>query len=309
MTFNPRGARRVGVLAALLVTVMTTIARAKLPDIVDRAQDLTASSPYRFVTTGNEHLRIVSNNSLAGMTVELHGRFFDPDGSVKPFRYVHTPNTDRSSKQEDFPLGPGVLSNLVVVQGTGSPVYGQTFVRVDLIQGLGGATFTLGTLLQGYVAGNQARAWPGSPLESSLDGGGYVRTIAGTVPGVGVAINEVVPANARWELVSMFAYLNCDGNVFDRVMYLEIATPFFQPLEVILASQPVTASQTGVMNFYQGGPYASRAVATQMNAYSSLPRSAPLLAGYHILVDLLTGYAAGDYWTNCVYCVREWLVP
>src|SRR5204863_2582589 len=94
----------------------------------------------------------------------------------------HVPNTDRSVKTSDHPLGVGQLLNLTVFASAGAPLIGQTYVKVQLIRGVGAAAIVLGTLLGGYVTAVHALGFPGSPIENSLTATPAIRYITGTNP-------------------------------------------------------------------------------------------------------------------------------
>src|SRR4051812_32014952 len=97
--------------------------------------------------------------------------------------------------------------NITAFASAGTPIIGQTFVRVQLIRGLSGATLPIATLLQGYVTSRQDLAYPGSPIRMSTEDAFPVRIITGTDPAAGVEIVETVPDGAVWELVSVTARL------------------------------------------------------------------------------------------------------
>lgn len=160
-------------------------------------------SPYNFLFTGEDHLRVTSFNSKAGVVVAIQGRMWSPRDGIKPFGQIHVPNTDRTARSELFAMGEGYLLNLSVFPQSGSPIEGQTFVRVQVVRGFSGATYVLGTLVQDYITSGQDVAWPGSPIRRASDGNGYARTIEGTAPGAGNEVVETVPPGASWEIASI----------------------------------------------------------------------------------------------------------
>jgi len=139
-------------------------------------------TPAQFYVTGEDRLRIVSANAMAGVSLQLHWRHAEPSGRTVPNAQTHTPASDRSIAVTDYPLGVGSLLNVTVFAGAGAPKVGQTYVMVQLVRGTGAAAIVLGTLLAGYVTSTQALGWPGSPIAGSLEGGGAYRSIAGATP-------------------------------------------------------------------------------------------------------------------------------
>ncbi|MGH2667508.1 MAG: hypothetical protein ACRDH5_00020 [bacterium] len=112
-------------------------------------------------------------------------------------------------------MGPGVLLGASIRASSGTPRRGQVFAIVDVVRGHTGAIQPLACLLQGYVSAAERLAWPGSPIDSSAEGPGVLRSVTGTNPAANVEISETVPTNARWrplaisyELVTAIAAAN-----------------------------------------------------------------------------------------------------
>lgn len=160
-------------------------------------------SPNQFYLTGEDRLRIVSANSLAGVALKAQCRTANIQGETVAHSFDHVPNTDRSTQTTEHVLGTGSVLNVTVFASAGAPQMGHTFVKVELVRGAGVAAIVLGTLLAGYVTRTQALGFPGSPIVPSLQGEPLVRFILGTVPAPGVNISETVPTGARWELLSV----------------------------------------------------------------------------------------------------------
>lgn len=175
-----------------------------------------APSPYNFLFTGEDNIRVTSHNSQTGVVIAIQGRMWSAGAGIRPFGHVHVPFTDRSARTEVFTMGEGYLLNVSVFASQGTPRMGQTFVRVQVIRGSTGATYVLGTLVQDYLTSNQDLAWPGSPIRRSSDGPGYVRTLEGTSPGAGNEVNEAVPTGASWDIESIQVELTTDATVLQR---------------------------------------------------------------------------------------------
>jgi len=161
------------------------------------------SSPFQFLFTGEDQLRVVIQNSLAGVVVQLAGRFLQ-EGMTSPQAFVQTftPSSNRAVNTFLVKLGTGFLLNCSFVVVSGAPIIGQTYVMAQIVRGDVGANVQLGGILGGYITAFQHLAYPGSPIESSIAGGGYPRQVAGTIPAPGVNIVETVPTGARWRLRS-----------------------------------------------------------------------------------------------------------
>lgn len=181
-------------------------------------------SPFQVYTTGEDNLRILSANSLAGVSLKIGARLITPFGEISASQWDHTPNTDRSTKAQDFNLPAGAIGNLTVFANAGAPAIGQTFVIVQLVRGLGAAAIVLATLLQGYVTGAQGLGWPGSPIQSSTDGLPPVSTQPGQIVAPGNDFRVDVPNRARWQVSQVQAVLSTDATVGNRTVGLKQLT-------------------------------------------------------------------------------------
>lgn len=260
--------------------------------------------PNQFPLLGNELLRVTTANSLAGVRVVVQGRQFNDRGILVPFKHVTTPNSDRSVKTQDFPLSAGAIVNLVAYVEGAAPVRGRTFVQVRIVLGEGADRPLIGTLVQGYVTATQERAWPGSPIENSLDGIGWAHTIFGTGPPAGSSVQEFVPTGARWDVTEIQCQFQTDATVGDRLQLLgfirsggPIGASSYQPLIQ-------TASTTVVYVWLQGLSFG--AAIDAQHSMQGFARQAPLLAGESFSLQSLLG-DSGDDWNVPRYTVIEWL--
>lgn len=280
----------------------STLTPAALPQ---RAGGLHAV-PSQFPLTGDEKLRVTTYNSLVGVNVVVHGRMLDATGTFTPFRFVTTPNTDRSAKTDDFPLKKGVIIGLVAFVEGATPFVGQTFVQVRVVLGQQGATFLVGTLLQGYTTAFSELAWPGSPVQSSVDGGGYTRLVQGTNPGAGNNVVETCPTNARWELVSFKANFGTSAVVAARTPRLFIRDPTLGVTSIMGMPASVPANSAYFLTWGQGLANAQSAEPTSPT--QAVAGGITLTAGQTINIDAIN-IQAGDTLTSPVYSVLESIVP
>lgn len=209
------------------------------------------TSPFQFVTEGEDNLRVSSWNSLTGVRLQIAGRRFDEKGRLIPFVYDHMPTTDRTRTTTDFALGAGALVNLQVSPAAGAPLVGQTYVMVQLIRGFTGATIVLGTLLAGYVSVTQPLGWPGSPIVASTDGRGALRAFSGTNPLPGSNVQETVPANARWRLQSVSCLFSTAAGGAARLPVFGIISFAAYNVQVFVTAG-IPASSTGYLLWAPG---------------------------------------------------------
>jgi len=260
----------------------------------------------QFATTGEDNLRIQTCGAVTGVNVSVQGRFLDAlTGKIIPFDYTVPVTATRLIVTNDFPLGTGYLLNISAVV-SGSVFLGQVFVIVSIIRGLGGATFLLGTLLAGYITSGQALGWPGTPINNSIETGGYYRAILGTMPPAGVDPVETCPTGARWQLISVNTQLTC-GNVaaarFPKLaLFTSVGTTYYTYGALLFNANTVASVQVSAVSVRD-----STGVIGGVE-YESIPIPSDnrLRAndGFQMVTNALQ---AVDQWLAPLYLVREWL--
>lgn len=268
-----------------------------------RAYRVTAT-PFQFVSTGEDSLRITSVSSLAGSKVKIQARRSNPDGTITADSWDHLPNSNRTAKTDDFSVAPGAILNLVVFENSGSVSYGQVFVVVQMIRGAGAAAIVLGTLIQGYITKSQALAWPGSPLTTSFEGPGLLREVAGAAPGAGANPVDQVPTNARWELLSYATQLTTAVAAGNRQAVLNLDNGI---IPLILSVNPGTQAPSVVQSWYWAQGMLLSTVIALGGSVAGLPLRHIMLPGQRIRLTT-SGLAAADQYTLPTFMVREWLV-
>ncbi|OLB84955.1 MAG: hypothetical protein AUI15_33840 [Actinobacteria bacterium 13_2_20CM_2_66_6] len=260
------------------------------------------ASPFQFYVTGEDRLRIISVNSQTSVRVTFRWRFIDTFGKVQSNEEIHTPATNRTTGTNDYELGVGALLNLTAFASSGSPQFGQTFVIVQLIRGIGSAAIVMGTLLAGYVTGTQHLAWPGSPIQSSLDGQGALRTITGTTPGGGTEVSESVPTGARWQLLTFAGTLNESGGVAITPRLLGDDGAGVEHWSV--SSEESVATNTFRYMWLTGLGY--KVTAGHLPHTAGLSSEIRMLAGQRLRTNH-EGVSGSFQWSAITYTVREWL--
>lgn len=261
------------------------------------AQTQTIAGSLQFTVSGAENIRLVIFNSQPNVRVMIAGRRQLPDATIQPFSYEFVPSSDRMQSAVILPLGEGTVLNVVVFASAGNPVIGQTYVRVQLVQGLDGAITLVGTILAGYITASQDVAWPGSTITSSLEGGGYVRHIIGTTPAAGGEVSETVPQGARWQLVTFKCFFLPTGAGPARRVFLSLTaggTAFIY----VVCPRDVTDGEVVEWQWAQGMPLPTAYDSTFPMA--GLPRLSPLLPGNRIAtftesLQLTDAYLSVDY--------------
>lgn len=260
-------------------------------------------TPAQFYLTGEDRLRVVSVNALTGVTIGVHARTANSAGETKGHIFRHTPASDRTVRTEDFSVGDGSLLNVTAFAFAGAPLMGQTYVMVQLIRGAGSAGIVLGVILGGCVTSTQAIGFPGSPIASSLDSGGYLRHIIFDGVLNGVEYSATVPTGARWELQGFYGFLTADATAGNRQSEIVIDDGsrryFVSPNPALVAP-----STTGELCWAQGFPLTTAFAG--FPGLAGLPQHFQLMAA-HRLRTVTSGFAPGDRWSFVDIHVREWL--
>lgn len=264
-------------------------------------------APSQLVLDGTENLQITSWNSATGVVLGIEVRAVTADGSVQITSAQHTPNTDRSAATLELALGSCVLLGVTVSPLSGTPLRGQTFVRVDIIRGYSGGTIAVSTILQGYVAGSQARSWPGSPIEDSLTGRGWSRSSAGSAPAAGVETQITMPAGASARLVAYQAVLTAGASAGTRHAQLVLTRAVGDSLSMPNTTSLAGAGRVNTCTWLTAGANSS-ATFTDNTTYiiTAIATDLILNAG-DVLKTKTDGFQPDDQWGAPIVTLEEWL--
>lgn len=306
-------------LAAAIVTVAAAILLAT-PVMADTADEIFSeqiirpslpasaassqlASPYAFEFTGEDALRLTVHNSKSDVIVGVHYRMHTLDNHTFPSREFMTPSSDRAASTAEFVLPRGYLQNVTIFATSGSPRRGQTFARLQVIRGRGASAVVLATIVQGYITGNQDRAWPGSALEGSLEGDGYVRSLTGTNPALGSNASETVPTGARWQLLELRVRLTTGVVVATRRPFVVLSQGGNAQLTSV---QPGTMVASSAQDWYWAmGAWLSTSLSS-LAGLAGLPQETILIAGDQISLSA-ENISGGDDFDAPIFTVREWL--
>lgn len=260
------------------------------------------ASPFQFYTTGEDHLQITSFGGT-DTPITVQGRFLDAKGRISASAWVHTPSPFiYTAKTERFALAPGAVLNLTV-SGTQANDTDHMFVKVQLVRGLGAPAIVLGTLLEGYVSGQQSISWPGSPLQHSLDGPGDDIVATANPPVAGAAWTGGVPVGARWELLAIKGSFAADATVASRDILL--AAGSLTALAFVVAA-PVAVTAGGVLRFSFGQGMTASVAPYGGDCSNAIPRCGRLRGGT-VFTLTATNLQPGDLFSGIVYSARRWI--
>lgn len=259
-------------------------------------------APGAVYLTGEESLRLSTWNIRAALTVTVRGRIFTPEGRIVPFEFKQVPNTDRTVKTTDAPLGRGWLMHAIAFATSAVPFIGETWAQLSIVRGDTGATHELEILSGGYLTQVQPVSYPGGRYGSSIDGAGVIRTISGTDPAAGAEISETVPTGARWRLMSLQSVLTTSVAVANRNVQIVIDDGTNETYRAACASNQAASnafrysfSASGVTN-----------VPASANTHM-VPTPAPAILGPGYRIRTITNLLdAGDNWSQAFILVEEW---
>lgn len=273
------------------------------PQLAQPVAGALAPSPYSFEFTAASALRLTVHNSQSGVTVAVHYRMLDPSRRILTNRYELVPTADRAPATGEFVIGEGYLLNLTIFASSGTPRRGQTYVRLQAIHGRSTSATVIGTLVQGYVTAQQDRAWPGSPLETSIEGIALTRTVVGTQPAALADIAETVPTGARWRVRGFTAFYQCGALAGNRVPNARLHTTGGAN---IYSYSPVTliAGESTTLAYALGMPL-DKDIAGFKVTTAGLP-DIVLLAGDTVNASM-AGRVGTDQWGVPFLLVDEWL--
>jgi hypothetical protein len=268
----------------------------------DAARLLPALAPHGIYVAGDEFLLVTSLNALASVRLTVSGRMLTREGRLTPFVESHIPNSDRTAATSAIKLGEGWLQEITAIATGAAPTLGQTFVRVDLVRGEGAGQTVHATLLQGTATAAQRLAWPGSPIDTTLESPGALRSLAGSDPAAGAEIAETVPTGARWRLQSLRAALVTDATAANR----EVAIAFDDGTNTYAEAHSGVNQAASLTRQYTAAIAGIRgAAATGTGILLAIP--AVILPAGHRIRTSTTNLQAGDNWGAPRLLVEEWL--
>jgi hypothetical protein len=272
--------------------------KSSLGDVVFSFDDVY---PWDGVYVREDDMLQVELFTLATPTLNLQYRILRPDGTVLVSQDAIAATASRTQSFVSRQLAEGILLSVALfpVVAVVPSLYAYASIGLRR-QNLGTASLHQ-VLAAGYLTQACPLSWPGHTLQRPTDGGGALRSITGSVPAAGADISEAVPANTRWQLLSLRASLTTAVAVASR--------------------QPKITLDDGALRFYDTGDGPAQAASLTW-AYTfaptgSLPTNsltdvqihydnAQILGPGFRIRTLTAAIQAADQWTAPQYLVREW---
>lgn len=284
---------------SLLLSAIQSLQPAQLDAL------LAQLSSAAFFADPDATLRVTVLNGAAGVNLAVRYRALDLEGRSPASSDTIIPATNRTSGTTIIRMPVGWVFGVTVFATAGSPIDGQCYVVVDLMRGEGAGATVQQTLAQGYVTTTKKLTLPGSPLLGPVEGPGALRPIVGSVPGAGADISEVVPTNARWQLLAFQSRLVCSAAAANRhpELTLDDTTNEFERGPSLAA---LIASSTTRISWVPGASQQVSSSAAPGAWIVSLGDELFLPSGGHIKT-VTQNIQAGDQWDAPRYLVREWI--
>lgn len=272
------------------------------PDFHQRRDRLPFATPATVYLDGADWLQVSTVGNAASITLTVSGRVLRPDGQLSPFTFTHVASSTRAVASTAVALPEGWLLGVSVLATSGTPAYGATWARLQLLHGFSSAQIAIQALASGHVTATYPLIWPSQTYDPRLSGTGMVRSILGTVPAAGADIAETAPTSVRWQLLSFTAALTTSavaGNRFP-VLFIDDGTNSF------LVS-PGNASQGASFTYTYSWFVSASALGGPAQNVITVPLASPVFLEAGFRVRTVTGgILGGDQWTAPKYEVVEW---
>lgn len=265
-----------------------------------------AAPLHQFSLTGEDHLRV----SIVGVNLEsprcliairawsenlkrlqvTEDRFIALlDGSV----VVHT-----------LPLDRGALLNLrLAIEPNAQVPYGACFVRAQIVRGLNPEATVLATILQGWVSQSNDLSWPGSPIQTTLDGRGEIAFIAFPANHDN-QIELSVPQLQRWRPIAGSVLFTAGAVVGNRQLSLDVCDPGGRIVYHSFLATLIAAGSSQVVSLGAGLP---RDETVPFALQFALPSDLELSAGWTMFITA-ANLQIGDMWSTTLGLnYRRWI--
>lgn len=267
------------------------------------------ASPFQFIFTGEDHLRVATVNVASGRRIVIQGRWLaDGAAQVDSFSAAFDMTASGIEQRQRIPMGKGVLLNLVALATAGLVLPGQCFVRVDVMRGLD-AQLLLGTLISGYVGSWGPLAWPGSVLQQPTDGPGWPNLVLSTTPAAGFAPSITVPEETKWRVQSARVQLTTDATPGNRTIFLELVEQN-NVIETLPPSQVQPPSTTFTYTWSAAGGRDNAVSPIHSSGSLASPAYLTDFGGGNSRVRIATiGLQPADQFTELRVMTEEWRHP
>lgn len=270
------------------------------PNLVQFDPKLVVPSQTIYFQRNDQLLFQILTNGT-GIIVKIDYRWLTPQGEIKEGELNTPPITGLLTVA--IPLYEGWLLSFNAHLTT--PPNGSVWTFMQCSVGrqapTPGTSPVSGLIWQGYIPAFVTNGWPGTPSKEITDGAGTLRSVTGTTPAAGAEINEVIPLQRRWTLLSFRTQLTTSATVANRQPTFLIddgGNPLFQSSAFL--SEPASTVTPIVML-----PTAQTAAQLFGALFLDVPLPLQLKASYRIRT-ITNGLQVGDQYAAPQYLIAEW---
>jgi hypothetical protein len=261
------------------------------------------SMPGIYLTLDDSVALTVWNSTpgLSSLTAVL--RILRPDGTIilTPLTLSNLPS-DRSANVATIGQIEGFLVGAVIAPPSVVVSRGRTFINLSVQRGTPQNPIASLVLLTDYVHTGFQPGWPVGRLLSSVEGSGYVRQLAGSVPLAGNDATLAISARTQWRLMALIAQLTTSAVAGTRQVGCTVVIGG-SVLYIGFAGATQGPSLVANYSFAAGVPLMS---GQPLNQAIPIPDSL-LLAPGSVFNTNTIGLKAADQWTAIAATVEEWI--
>jgi hypothetical protein len=216
--------------------------------------------------------------------VSLYYRFLRPDGQlISNNRQVTGGGVGNANFALTIAPSEGFLLSMVVSSGATSR--GQCFARAFIVPGGLQTVSTFAHLfLQGYASQVDAASFPQGPLESSLNGRGWLRDVIVNGPSQPI-LTAIVPTGAHWLVRAVNFTVQTSIAVGNRTLVASVTDTLGNNTYNQVAPATIPASTLVTCAFGSGGTSA----ASNILQSAGFPNEMILPAGWHLQAQIAGG--------------------
>jgi len=261
-------------------------------NILSKALPFLTREMLKFGAHSQLSLVITSFSTLAS-TIAIRG--LTRDGI---FEYRHSTLSTGLPSTETFTI-PDIPISISVHDDSDSFVQGGTYVKIalrindDIVL----------ELAAGYVHQMKAITWPQVHQQDPIPNHGRFRVITGTDPGTDTEIDETVPANRVWRIISFSANFVTDANAATRTVVLDIT----DGTDIVFRTFVSGTQIESLTRRYSFANYGEVVVAgSDGSRLGTLPNDFFLPEGFHFLTKT-SNMQTGDNWAAPRIFVEEFI--
>lgn len=279
------------------------VSQTRPPGITFLRRDV--NPPSEVYVTVDDVLLVNVWNSLSGLQLRVAWRLLLANGTIVRETQVCTPNTSRTEQQFYWPLTEGFLLSVHIEPIGAAPRRGQCWAELNIARLESGAPTEYQPLAADYVCFNSHPGFPGSPINDSVDGSGYLSTYTAFAEVILGQYAITVPTNARWLLHSGYFSLTTAAGGSNR----QAGLAFEDAAGNYVIESMANISQAPSTSIIYGAGDLSGIVSVA-GAYSQIswPQNLQLSAGARLFFGWLNP-GSGDVLSVSNALVEEWLEP